>query len=136
MKKLKLIASYVRLICLLLHRKFKKYVRIRFRIKGPPCYFLVVKRSKVLQKLNKRDRFCNFLSLTFYGVSLAKTDLLTKYIFKFVFGSFFEQDNLLNSFILRVYVQRWPKCTYFKTKTEGHSIGRNLSGKKCMGVRG
>ena len=25
-------------------------------------------------------------------------------------GSFFEQDHLLNLFILRVYAKRWPKC--------------------------
>ena len=28
----------------------------------------------------------------------------------FVFGSFFEQDHLLNLFILRAYAKRWPKC--------------------------
>ena len=30
--------------------------------------------------------------------------------FNFVFGSFFEQDHLLNLFILGVYAKRWPKC--------------------------
>ena len=84
----------------------EKYVKIRFGNRGPPCYFLEVKRSKILQKLNKRDCFCNILSLIFYGVSRAKTDLHSKYIFNFVFGSFFEQDHLLNLFILGIYAKR------------------------------
>ena len=29
--------------------------------------------------------------------------------FNFVFGSFFEQDHLLNLIVLGVYVKRWPK---------------------------
>ena len=62
--------------------------------RGPPCYFLEVKRSKILQKLNKRD------------VSRAKIDLHNKYIFNFVFGSFFEQDHLLNLFILGIYAKK------------------------------
>ena len=84
----------------------EKYVKIRFRNRAPPCYLLEVKRSKILHKLNKRDCFCNILSLIFHGVSRAKTDLHSKYIFKFVFGTFFEQDHLLKSFILGIYTQR------------------------------
>ena len=30
----------------------EKYVKIRFKNRRPPCYFLEVKRSKILQKLN------------------------------------------------------------------------------------
>ena len=80
----------------------EKYVKIRFKNRGPPCYFLEVNRSK----LNKRDIFCNILGLIFYGVSRAKTDLHSKYIFNFVFDSFFEKDPLLNLFILGLYAQR------------------------------
>ena len=68
----------------------EKYVKIRFKNRGPPCNFLEVKRLKILQKLNKRDCFCNILSLIFSGVSRVKTDLHSKYIFNLVFGSFFE----------------------------------------------
>ena len=63
-------------------------------------------RSKILQKLNKRNCFCNILGLTFYGVSGAKTDLHSKCTFNFVFSSFFEQGHLLNFFILGAYAQR------------------------------
>ena len=35
-----------------------------------------------------------------------KTDLHSKYIFNFVFGSFFDRDHLLNLFILRAYAKR------------------------------
>ena len=30
----------------------EKYVKIKFKNRGPPCCFLEVKRSKILQKLN------------------------------------------------------------------------------------
>ena len=58
----------------------------------------------------KETAFVHILGFIFYGVSRAKTDLHNKYIFNFVFGWFFEQDHLLNLFILGVYVKRWPKC--------------------------
>ena len=77
----------------------EKYVKISFKNRGPPSYFLEVKRYKILQKLNKRDYFCNILGFFFYGVSRTKTDLHSEYIFNFVFGSFSEQDHLLNLFI-------------------------------------
>ena len=35
-----------------------KYAKIRFKNRGQPRYFLEVKRSKILQKLNKRGCFC------------------------------------------------------------------------------
>ena len=37
-----------------------------------------------------------------YAVSCAKTDLHSKYIFDFVFSSFFEQDHVSNLFVLEV----------------------------------
>ena len=64
----------------------------------------------MLQKLNKRYYICNILGFIFYGVSRAKTDLHSKYIFNFVFSSFFEQEHLLNLFSFGVYAKRWPKC--------------------------
>ena len=73
----------------------EKYVKIRFKNRGPPCYFLEVKRSKILQKLNERGYCFNILGFIFYTVSRAKTDLHSKYTFNFVLGSFFEQDHLL-----------------------------------------
>ena len=111
----------------------EKYVKIRFRNRIPPCYFLEFKRWKILQNLNKWDCFYNILSLIYYGFSRAKTDLQSKCTFKFVFGIFFEQGHLLDSFILGVYAQRWAKFTYFKTETEDHSIGRKFSEKKMWG---
>ena len=41
---------------------------------------LEVKRSKMLQKLNKRDCFCLHSWFHFYGVSCAKTDFHNKYM--------------------------------------------------------
>ena len=62
-------------------------------------------------KIEQKRLFLNILDFIFYGVSRVKTDLHSKYIFNFLFGSFFEQDHLLNLFILGVYAKRWPKCT-------------------------
>ena len=52
--------------------------------------------------------FGYILDFIFYGVSHAKTDF-KKNLFNFVFGSFFEEDHLLNLFNLGVYGKRWPK---------------------------
>ena len=98
----------------------EKYVKTRFKNRGSPCYFLEVKRSKELQKLNKRGYFCTILGFIFYTVNRAKADLRSKYIFKFVFGSFFEQDHLLNLFILSVNAKRWPKCARISKQGVGN----------------
>ena len=62
-------------------------------------------RLKNITKIEQKILFCNILGFSFYGVSRAKTDLHSKYIFNFVFGSFFEQDPLLNLFIVEVYAK-------------------------------
>ena len=59
----------------------------------------------MLQKLNYRECFIYSLGFIFNGVSCSKTDLHNKYMI-YVFGSFFEQDHLLNLFILGVYAER------------------------------
>ena len=92
-----------------------------------------VKKSKILQKLNKRDCFCDILSLIFYDVSRAKTYLYSKYAFKFLFSSFFEQNHLLNSFILGVYVQRWPKVHIFQNRNWGPFPRKEFKWKKIYG---
>ena len=70
-----------------------------------------VKRSKVLQKLNKRDFFFTFSFFSFFLWRFSRKILIyTINIWvNFVFGSYFEQDHLLNVFISGVYVKRWPK---------------------------
>ena len=50
----------------------KKYVIIRFNTGDQPCNFLEVKRSTILQKLNKRDCFCNILGLIFMALLAQK----------------------------------------------------------------
>ena len=50
-------------------------------------------KIKILQKLNQRDYCCNIIGFIFYAASRSKTDLHSKYIFNFVFGSFFKQDH-------------------------------------------
>ena len=84
----------------------EKHVKIRFKNRAPSCYFLEVKRWKISQKLNLTDHFCNIFDFIFYAVSLAKTDLHSKYKFNFVFGSSFERNHLLNLFILTLSWRR------------------------------
>ena len=59
-----------------------------------------------------------------------KTDLHSKYIFNFVFGPFFEQNHLLNLFILRVFAKRSPKCACISKQ----SLGTIPRGKKHGGT--
>ena len=59
-----------------------KYVKISFKNRGHHAILSVleIKRSKILQKLNKRDCFCLHSWFRFYYVSRAKTDLHSKYM--------------------------------------------------------
>ena len=68
------------------------------------------KDQKYHKSYTKETVFVYILGFIFYGVSCAKTDLHNKYIVNFKFGWFFEQDHLLNLFILGVYAKRLPKC--------------------------
>ena len=59
-----------------------EYVEIRFKNRGHHAIFSVleIKRSKKLQKFNKRDYSCLHFWFHFHGVSRAKTDLLNEYM--------------------------------------------------------
>ena len=78
-------------------------------------YHAVFWRSKDLKyykSWTKETVFVYILDFIFHGISRTKTDLHNKYIFNFEFGSFFEQDDLLNLFNLGVYEKRWPKYAH------------------------
>ena len=63
--------------------------------------------------MNKRDCFCLHSWFHFFLAFLAQNLIYAVNIwFKFMFGSFFQQDHLLNLFISGVYAKRWPKCPY------------------------
>ena len=81
----------------------------------------------------KETAFVYILGFIFYGVSRAKTDLHNKYIFNFVFGWFFEQDHLLNLFILGVYAKRWPKCGRISKWNWGPFHRKDFKWKKIWG---
>ena len=85
----------------------EKYVEIRFENRGHHIIFSVleVKRSKVLQKLNKRQFLFTFFVLFFIAFLMQRLIYKINIWFNFVFGSFFEQDFLLNLIILGVYVK-------------------------------
>ena len=53
-----------------------------------------------------------------------------------MFGSFFVQDHLLNSFILGVYAQRWPKVHVFQNRNWGPFHRKEFEWKKLYGGTG
>ena len=92
---------------------YRKYVKIRFKNMGSPCYFLSSRGQQIknITKI-KQKRLILFIFL----VSFLMPFLMQKLIytiniwFNFVLAHFFEQDHLLNLFILGVYAKKWPKC--------------------------
>ena len=92
-----------------------KYVKIRFKNKESPCYFLSSRGQKIktFTKIEQARLFlCTFL-VSFFKAFLAQKMINTINIwYNSVFGSFFEQDHLLNLIILEFYAKRWPKCAH------------------------
>ena len=86
-----------------------KYVKIRFKSRGSPYYFLSPRGQKIknITKI-KQKRLLSFTVLvSCFLTFLAKKLIYTTNIeFKFVFGSFYEQEHLLNIFILGVCAKR------------------------------
>ena len=60
-------------------------------------------------KIAKKIMFLFTFLVSFFTAFLTKK-LAPEISFNFVFGSFFEQDHLLNLFVLGVNAKRWPKC--------------------------
>ena len=90
-----------------------KYVKIGFKNRGPSCYFLSCRgqKSKNITKIKQKRLFLFTFLVSYFTAFLVQKLIYTINIwFNFVFGSFFEQDHLLNLFILGVYAKRWPKC--------------------------
>ena len=110
-----------------------KYVKIKFKNRGSPCYFLSTRGVKIknITKFEEKRLFLfTFLVLFFMAFLTQKLIYLINILFNFVFGSFFENDHLLNLFILGVYAKMWPKCARFLTLTvRGSFHGKYLSEK-------
>ena len=83
------------------HRKTFKKSGLRIGSHHVIFSVLEVKRSKILQKFNKRDCFCYIETLTFLWLLIYDLTLS---------GSFFKQDYVLNIIVLGVYAKRWSKC--------------------------
>ena len=96
-----------------------KYVKM----KGSPCLktrghlaifsVLEVKRSKMLQKLNKETVLFTFFVLVFMAFPAQKLIYTIIIWFNFVFGLFFEQDHLLKvqSCKFRNYIKPQSGCS-------------------------
>ena len=90
-----------------------KYVKLRFKNGGWPCYFCSLRGQKIkniTKTEQKRLYLFTLFGFIFYGVSRAKTDLHNKYMILLWFYPIFERDGLLNLIILGVYAKRWPQC--------------------------
>ena len=92
---------------------FIKVVKIRFKTRGSPRYFLSSRGQKIknITKIEQKRRFLFTFLVSFFMAFLVQKLIYTINIWlNFVFGSCFEQDHLLNLFISRVYAKRLPKC--------------------------
>ena len=90
----------------------EKYVKIMFKNRGSPCYFLISRGQTIknITKIEKKRLFLFPLLVSLFMEFLMQKLVYTINIwFNFVFGSFFEQDHLLNLIVLGVYVKSWPK---------------------------
>ena len=59
-----------------------KYVKIRFKNRGSPCYFLSSRGQKIknITKIEQKETvFVYILGFVFHGISRAKIDLHNKY---------------------------------------------------------
>ena len=81
-----------------------KYIKIRFKDRVSPCYFLSSRGQKIINIIKiEQTRLFLFTFLLFFMVFLAQKLIYTLNLwFNFVLGSFFEQDHLLSLFILGV----------------------------------
>ena len=83
-----------------------KYVKIRFKNRGSPCYFVsfIGQKIKNITKIERKRLFLFTFLVSFFMAFLAQKLIYTIITrFNFVFGSFFKQDHLINLFISGVY---------------------------------
>ena len=68
-------------------------------------------KAENITKIEQKRLFLFTFLVSFFMAFLVQ-QLISKINvwFNIVLGSFFEQDHLLNVFILGVYAKRWPKC--------------------------
>ena len=89
------------------------YVKIRFKNRWSPRYFLSSRDQKIktITKIVQKKLFLFTFLVSFFMAFLTRNLIYSiNTWFNFMFGSFFEQDYLLNLFILGVCGKRWPKC--------------------------
>ena len=95
-----------------------KHVKVRFKSRVSPCYFFSSRRLKIknITKIEQKRLFLFTFLVSFFMAYLAQKLTDTRNIrFNFVFGSFFEQNHLLNLIILGVYAKRSPKSARIST---------------------
>ena len=82
-----------------------KYAKIRFKNRDSPCYFLSYSGQKIKNttKIEQKRLFLfKFFVPLFMGFLAQKLIHAINIWFNFVFGSFFEQDHLLNLIALGI----------------------------------
>ena len=125
-----------------------KYVKIRFKNRGSPCYFL----GSRVQDIKNWKEIVYVLGFSFMAFLAQKVNYTINIWLNFVFGSFFEQDHLWNIIILKfmqkddLNVHVFQNRDWCSPKSDGWfflnfwlskdlSIGRIFRGKN-MAVRG
>ena len=89
-----------------------KYVKIRFKNRESPCYFLSSRGQKIknITKTEQTRLFSFTFLVSFFMAFLAQKLIHTiNIIFNSVLSLFFEQNHLSNLIIFGVYSKRWPK---------------------------
>ena len=133
----------------------EKYVKIRFKNRGSPWYFLSSRGQKIknITKIEQKRLFLFKFLVSFFMAFLAqKLIYIINIWFNFVFGSFSEQDHLLNILIsgvmwkddLNVHIFHYKNwCSpnliddFFLTWTiRGPFYKKDFKWKRNMGIRG
>ena len=89
-----------------------KYVKIRFKNRGPPCYFLEVKRIKNITKTEQNRLFLFTFLVSFFIVFLAPKLIYTINIYLTLCLAHFLNKIIYQTYFLGVHAKRCPKCAH------------------------
>ena len=99
-----------------------KYVKLRFKNGGWPCYFWSLRGQKIkniTKTEQKRWYLFTFFGFIFYGVSRAKIDLHNKYmILLWFYPIFWTKWSIELNYFRSLLEKMASMCTYFKTRTD------------------
>ena len=89
---------------------YRKICKIMSKNRESPCYFLSSAGQKIYKNWTKDTIFVYILDFIFMVFFAQKLIYTISIWFNVVFGSFFQQDHLLNLITSGIYVKRWTTC--------------------------